>query len=1052
MKKSILIVLAMLFFNLAFAQTKVTGTVTSSDDGSTIPFASIQIKGTQTGISSDIDGNYVLEDIPADGFIIVSSIGFTTIEVPINGRKVVNVALKIDAVALDEVILVAYGTAKKGTYTGAATQVKADAIKDVPGVSFEGALNGKVSGVQITTLSGQAGSAPSIRVRGSGSMNASNEPLYVVDGVPVVSGGSGQMGDYLYTSNNVMSTINPADIEAITILKDAAASALYGSRAANGVVMIQTKRGKVGKPTISFRASVGFTPTFATNNFDVAGPEQQVEMYYENFWNAGKNSGETDEKSSAGALYQLNKRFNKHGYSFEAPDHTAKSLKINGMTDGIENREGKYFDWDDVLFRTSVYQTYDLSVGGGTDMTNYYSSLSYTKEAGRSVANDFNRITGRVNLTQKIGKFVEFTTNVNISKSKKSGFNDTRSTSDNYFMQSRNLLWPLYWPTDYKTGEDYTNRYGSYAYNQQYYQNEWENSSDVLRLSANESLSVKILPELVLKTILAYDFSNAQDHLYYSPDHYNAKADIGSVHEMSTNNSKTVSSTTLNYNKEFKGKHTFGLLAGFEVESNKTKFQRSSATNMPTSALKTVSIGGKLDASGYHWGNNMMSVLSRAEYNYANRYFVSGSYRRDGSSRLGTSSRWGNFWSVAASWKIDNEKFMQNQDVISALRLRASYGVNGTLPMGNYGWRALTTYTNKYMLEPGGGVATIADPNLSWETSYTANVAVEFGLFDQRLTGTVEYFSRDSKDLLQDVPISMVTGFSSTLKNIGEINNQGFEIDLQGDIIRNRNVTWSLGLNASFVNSKVTKLYDNKDIIWKDPTGGDGRAQFIYREGESTLALYGLEWAGVEDETGKNLWFVNDEADSKKGDFLVDGRGATYNYRDANETIIGDVHPAVYGGINTDVNWKGISLGLNFTYKIGGKSYDAVARDVNDDGYYWERTMSQETYDNRWTPENPTAKFPQRVAEDMEDVNQYSSRHMNNASYLRLKSLTLGYNLPKAMLAKAKISNVRIYFNGSNLFTVAAHKGYDPEVSEYGTRGWEMPMGKTYTFGVELSF
>ncbi|MEF9987060.1 MAG: TonB-dependent receptor [Bacteroidales bacterium] len=1048
MKKIILLVLAAFCSSFMFAQSAVTGVVTSADDGQPIPFANIQIKGTTTGEFTNDNGKYSII-VPANGFLIVSSIGFITQEVPVGGRSVINVSLKADAIALDETIVVAYGTAKKGTFTGAASVVKNDAIKDVPSVSFENALNGKVAGMQITTNSGQAGSTSSIRIRGIGSMNASNEPLYVVDGVPVVSGDASQLGDYIYTSNNVMSTLNPNDIESITVLKDAAASSLYGSRAANGVIMITTKKGKIGKPTISFKASVGVTPSWATKNFETASPEQQVEMYYEMFYNAGIYDGDTGDSASKGALKQLNKRFNKHGYKFTADDNTVNSLKILGMDDGIVNREGQYFNWDDVLFRTAVYQTYDLSVSGGTDATNYYSSISYTNDQGRSVTNGYDRISGRVNLTQKVGKYVEFTTNVNIARSEKEGFNDTRSTGSNYFMQSRNLLWPLYWPTDYKTGEPWTKRYGSYAYNPEYYNNEWENSSKMLKISASENLAIKILPELVLRSIFSYDNTQTMDHIYYSANHFDASNDNGSVTEMATNVNKIVSSTTLNYNKTFAEKHNVTALVGFEAEKNKTDFQRSSGTNLPTSSLHTVSTAGKLDAAGYNWGNSMVSILSRVEYNYDARYYVSASYRRDGSSKLGKDSRWGNFWSVAGSWKINNEKFMENVDIISNLRIRGSYGVNGTLPSSNYGWRSLTSYGNKYQTNPGGGISTIADPNLSWETSYTANVALEFGLWDQRLYGTIEYFSRNSKDLLQDVPISTVTGFWSTLKNVGEINNKGIEIELGGDIIRTKDVTWSAGITASFLKSKVTKLYGGQDIIWYDPTGGDARAKYMYREGESTLSLYGLEWAGVEESTGKNLWYLNNDS---KPDLTVNGRPATYDYTNANETILASMHPKVFGGINTDVTWKGITLGLNFIYKLGGYTYNAVDRDVNDDGYYWERIMSKDAYNNRWTPSHKDSKYPMRIAKDLEDVNQESSRHMHKADYLRLKTISLAYSLPKSFVNKVGLSNARVYFNGTNLFTWSCYNVYDPEVNEYGSRGWETPQGKTYTFGLEFTF
>lgn len=1045
MKKSILLVLVLLLGNMAMAQVKVTGTVTSSEDGSPIPYATILVKGVRgMGAATDLDGKFTIERVSPDAVLIFSYIGFITQEIPVNSRAIINVSLEPDLTRLDEVMVVAYGTSTKGTFTGAASVVNQKSIEDVPSVSFEQALTGKVAGMQITTESGQAGTTSSIRVRGIGSMNASNEPLYVIDGVPVQSGNAGQMSDYIYTTSNAMASINPSDIASITVLKDAAASALYGSRAANGVILITTKKGKQGKPTVKFKASVGITPDWAYNNWEPASTDENIEMYYEMFVNAGLYyEGRTQEVSSQRALAQLNNRFNRHGYSFTAPDHTANSLTVGG------ERAGSYYDWEDALFRTAVYQTYDLAVSGATETTNYYTSIAYTNESGRIKTNEFDRITGRVNLTQKIGKIVEFTTNINIANSNKEGFNDTRNLGGNPFLQTRNLLWGMYWPTHYDTGEPFTNRYGSYAYNPIFYDNEWDNYSKTLRLSASEAITVKILPELHLKSVLSYDNSNVRDHLYYSPTHYNGSSMNGRVVEMNTQTTKLVSSTTLNFNKTFAEKHKVGVLLGWEAEENKTDYVRAEGSDLPTTALHTVNTAGVLDANAYYWGNTMVSALSRAEYNYDDRYYVSASFRRDASSRLAPSSRQGNFWSVAGSWRIDKENFMSNVDFISSLRLRASYGVNGTLPSSNYGWRSLTTYRDKYMELPGGTIATVADENLSWETNYTSNLALEFGLMDQRITGTIEVFNRDSKDLLQSVPISRVTGFTSTLKNVGEINNKGIEIELFGDIIKNRDLTWSAGITASHISSTVTELYGGQNIIWYEPTGGDSRTRFIYKEGESTLAIYGLEWAGVERETGKNLWFLNNE---ETPDLMVDGRPATYNFNNADEKILGDVHPTLFGGINTNLEWKSLSVALSFTYKIGGYTYDAASRDNADDGYYWERTMSKEQYKHRWTPENKDARLPQRVAIDMTDVLQRSSRHMHPGDYIRLKNINIGYNIPKRLTQLVSISNARVYFAGMNLWTWAKHDTYDPEVNSYGSKGFEVPIGKTYTFGIELSF
>ncbi|WP_257668297.1 SusC/RagA family TonB-linked outer membrane protein [Parapedobacter tibetensis] len=1039
-------------------QSAVTGRVTDATDGTPLSGVTVTVKGTNTATATDGNGNYSINVPSGDAVLVFQMIGYATQEIRVGSSTVIPVQLESTKRNLDEVIVVAYGTTTKGTYTGSASVIGGEELKDASTVSFESALLGKMPGIQITNTSGQAGSAPSIRIRGIGSMNASNEPLYVIDGVPVVSGSGGQMGDYLYTSNNVLNALNPADIESVTVLKDAAASSLYGSRAANGVVLITTKKGKLGKPTINFRTSIGFTPSWATDNYEPAGVQEQVNMLYQVFHDYRTTSGMTEDQANTSALGMLNSRFNRHGYRFETNGAGLyENVQIKGMTDGLVNREGTYFDWKDLLFRTGMYQTNDLSVSGGTEDTKYYTSLSYTKDKNRVVLNEYDRIAGRVNLSQKVGKHIEFISNVSVSNNQQEGYNDTRNLGGNYYLQTRNLLWPLYWPTDYKTGEPWTARYGSYAYNADYYENEWDNQSKSLRLSVNETLNIQILPELNIKSVFSYENNEVKEHLYYSSNHYSGVTDKGSIHEISTTYKKLVSSNTANYSKQF-GLHGVNLLAGFEVEKNQTDFQRSTGTNLPSSTLPSVSTAGDLDANAYYWGYNMMSVLSRAEYNYGQKYNFSTSYRRDGSSRLAPNGRWSDFWSIGAAWTLSNEQFMDGMDYLSNLRLRASYGANGTQPTDNYGWRSLIYYEDGYMGAPGGRITALGNPELAWEANYTTNLALEFGLLNNRLYGTVEYFNRDSKRLLQDVRISMVTGFGDILKNIGEVNNRGVEIELGYDILRSGDWKWSANINGSFIRSNVTKLYANEEsttdngVIWNDPTGNDARAQFIYREGESMLSFYGFEWAGVNSENGRNVWYVNDPTDPNAGDFIYNGRGATYTYSSAYRTILGSALPKVAGGFNTDVSYKGFSLGLNFIYKIGGHLYDGAFKDVADDGYYWERIRAQYYYDNRWTDSNTGGSLPRLDGNDLTDPMQYSSRQMHDASFLRLKNINLAYAIPMQVVNKIGVTNARIYFNGTNLLTFSKYKIADPEVNHFGTRGWETPYAKIYTFGVELSF
>jgi TonB-linked SusC/RagA family outer membrane protein len=1026
----------------------VSGIVISADDGQPVVGASVMIQGTKTGTVTDVDGKFTFKNLPASAKKLhISYIGMQPVDATIKDNMKVTMSSNQ---TLDEVMVVAYGTAKKSSYAGSAALVKSGDIKDLPVVSFEDALTGKVAGVQITNATGQAGSTPSVRIRGIGSMNASNEPLYVVDGVPVNAGNSGQMGDYLYTSNNMMNSLNPEDIESISVLKDAAASSLYGSRAANGVVLITTKKGKAGKPTVELKASWAFTPSWATDNYEPASTQEQVNMLYTVLHNyAAAVQGKTDEQARDYAISKLNKKFNQHGYAFSTTG-TGEYENVTISDYNNSGRAGKYFDWDKAYFRTGVYQDYDVSVSGAGNTTNYYTSLAYTKDDGRLKMNGLERFSGRANVSTKVGHFLDLATNVSMSRTSKSGYNDSRTTSENLFMETRNLMWGLYWPTHYDTGEDWTARYGSYGRNNLYYDKQWDNKSTNTRTTASETVTLHLLKGLDLRELASYDYSDIKDHLYYSPLHFNGIATNGEINEMRTSYEKTYSSTTANYSVDF-GPHSIQAMAGFEAEKNKTDFTRATGQNLPSTAVKTVSAAGTYTAAGYSWGNSMMSWLSKLDYSYDERYYATVSFRRDGSSKLSKSERWGNFWSVAGAWRIGNEKFMKRYPFVSDLKLRASYGINGTLPTDNYGYINTMSYNATYMGEPGGLITNLANTNLTWETSYSSNIGLDFGFFHQRLRGTVEYFNRDSKNLLQDVPVSTVTGFSSVLENIGRINNHGVEVELDGDIIHNHNLTWSAGFNTTFLSSKVKELYDGEDIIWYDPTGGDSRAQFIYREGQSTLAFYGYEWAGVDPKNGKSVYYVNG-TDDKAGDFTFNGRGATYDYTKANYTIIGNGVPDVTGGFNTSVTYKGIDLGLNFIYKLGGNIYDGAYKDVADDGYYWERIRAKSYYENMWTPIHTNGTQPALQGCDQTDAMQYSSRHISSASFIRLKTLTIGYTFPRILLRHLAISSARIYCNMTNLLTFAKYKEADPEVNEYSTRGWETPVGKTFTIGINVKF
>ena len=1034
MKKILSIALTAFLCTAAMAQIRVTGTVTSSEDGTPVSFATVVVKGNNSTITStDIDGKFVLSNVPANGVLVASSIGFTTQEVSVNNRSVVNIVISPDALSLEEVMVVAYGTAsRRGGYTGSVSTVRAATINDIPQASFESALLGTVAGLQMSPSSGQVGSEVSIRIRGTGSMNASNDPLYVIDGVPVLNGAVSNLN---YSSNNIMNSINPNDIESISVLKDAAASSLYGSRAANGVVIITTKSGKQGKISLSLKANYGFTPSFAANELKVASYEDQERYYYEaNVIRA-----------------QIQPELYEGIPGIDTPEKYAVHI-WDEIVDGFTKDPRGAYDWEKAIFRTAPFQNYDISAYGGDERASYFASFGYTDEQGRVKASGLNRWNGRLNVSQRIyynptSNFfntITLTSNVSYSSTKKDGFNDTLNNGANYYQMVKNLFFPQYRPT-YPDGTPFTNRYRSYGQNVIYYDDFRESTSTINRLMINETVKIDIAPGLSFRSIFSYDESRIDDFSWRASNHYEATGTGNVTNNLYTN--RTISSSnTLNYDQTFANKHNVNVLLGYEVEKYDYIYASAVGTNLPTLTTKVVSAAGTKNAYGYSSGNRMMSVLSRVEYNYDNKYYISGSYRKDGSSKLSASSRWGDFWAAGASWRISEEEFLKGLTAISNLKVKASYGINGTLPSGNYGHIPLYAFGNNYNSNPGGVVSSVADPALRWETSYTYNIGVEVGLFNNRLNMNVEYYNRDSKDLLQSVPISRITGFSSILANIGAINNNGIEMEIGGEIIRKGDIRWYLSVNAATLNSKVKKLYEGADIIWYDPRGGDDQARFIYREGYSPKSFWGKQWAGVDPDNGDPLWYSNNDRAIKQ----VNGRNVVNHYAEADYVITGCSDPKLYGGINTSFTWKNVSIDLNFNYSIGD-AFDSFERYTNSDSYWFARPIVVKALDY-WKKPGDITQAPRLGLDEADLFNRDQDRYIYKNNYLRLKSTRISYSLPDFITKSIGLSRGRVYFSGTNLLTFASQKQFDPEVNIYGVTSWQMPLGKTYTFGIELTF
>ena len=984
----------------ASAQEKtVTGTVTDAL-GDPLIGATVLVQGTSNGVITDIDGRYSIQATP-ENTLDFSYVGMVKQAVKVGSQSVINVQMKDDSQMLAETVVIGYGSAKKRDLTGSITNIKGDEIANKPVVNPVSALQGKIAGVQVIN-SGKAGSDPEIRVRGTNSING-YKPLYVVDGL----------------FNDNINFLNPQDIESMEILKDPSSLAIFGVRGANGVIIITTKKAKEGQTRVNINGSFGFKSI--TDKIALTDAEGFKLLYNEQLRNEGNPE-----------------------YNFS--DWTGNT------------------NWQDEIFQTGFITNNNISITGASDKNSFYLGAGYAYEQGNIKHEKYSKITLNISNDYKV------TDNLKVGFQ----FNGARMLpADTKSVATALRAAPV--------AHVFNSEYGLYTSLPGFQKAQMNNPMVDVDLKANTTKAENyrgsgnvygqwdFLKHFQFKAMFSLDYASNSTRTYtpviqvYDASVEGDIATLGNgktgVSQAKETEMKVQSDYLLTYTNSW-GDHSVTATAGFTTYYNKLENLNGARTQgvglvIPDNPDKWyVSIGDAATATNgsTQWERSTVSVLARVLYNYKGKYLFNGSYRRDGSSRLSKQERWGNFWSVAGAWNIMREGFMSKYSFLSNLRIRASYGINGTLPSDNYGYMSLMSYTSKYMGNPGGTITTVTNDKLSWETSYNTNVGIDFGFFGQRLRGTVEYFNRDSKNLLQDVPISMVTGFSSTLRNVGCINNHGVEVELSGDIIDSKGWLWSAGVNATFLRSEVKELYGGADIIWYDPTSSDSRAQYVYREGQSTLAFYGYEWAGVDKTNGKNVYYVNDPKNGKAGDFEYNGRGATYDYNNANYTIIGNAVPKVYGGINTSVSYKGIALSLGFTYKIGGDLYDGAYMDVADDGYYWERIRAKSYYNNLWTPDHTNGTEPRIEGVDLDDPQQYSSRHLFNASYLRLKNLSLAYALPKAMTRKAFIENARLFFTASNLWTIAKYKEADPEVSEYGTRGWETPIGKTFVVGVELKF
>ena len=1068
-------VLAVLISSVAFAQNiTVTGSVKDSSTGEYVPFASVMVKDTMIGANTDADGLFSIT-APADGILVFSSIGYHTVTVPVDGRKTLHVTLEPDTQALEETIVVAFGTSTKEAFTGSAKVLDDETLAQSQVSNVTNALAGQVAGVQLVSTNGAPGSSSTIRVRGISSINAGNDPLIIVDGAPFD-------GD--------MNNIAPADIESMTVLKDAASNALYGARGANGVIMITTKKGKAGQANVTFDAKVGVNTNALQEYETISDPRAFYEQhfaalnnYYTSADGLGLSADEAYMKANENLFNAAAGGLGYQAYTIPAGQYAiGRNGKFNpAATEGYVM--GDYLvkadDWADEVYRKGLRQEYTLSVSGAQDKMTFYSSLSYLNNQGITDKSDHERLSARIKADYRANDWMKLGANMSYTKF---GFNSlgnngadgstaniwafTSQIAPIYPLYVRNADGSQYYDVNGIAVLDHGNgviKNGGIPGTSRPFitdanpvlANKYNtNHSEGNALSAQGYFDVDIIKGLTFTINASATLDETRSNYVYNPYYGQFRSTGGTV---SVGHSRSYAWNTqqlLNYSRKF-GQHNVGVLLGHEYYSNKGYYVGASKSQMFSQSNKELD-GAVVDgqsASSYQTMYNNEGYFARAQYDFAERYFVSGSFRRDASSRFHPDNRWGNFWSAGAAWIMSKESWY-NVSWMNEFKVKASIGSQGNDSIGSY------RYTDIFSIVPSDGkISTIfstkGNKDITWETNTNFNAGIEFAFLNSRITGGIEYFNRMTTDMLFPTPVAPSQGYTSLYKNVGDMNNYGVEGDFHFNVVNRKNVQWDIHLNASYLKNKVVSLADNvKDAVAYDAEGNkhDGftSSSFFVAEGSSMYTWYTYEYAGVDQETGKSLWWKNTVDDEGN----VTGRETTDDYSTATKYLTGKTTLApMFGGFGTSVSAFGFDFSINFTYQVGGKQWDGTYQT-----FMYSPTSSQVGFNyhkdllQSWTPEKPSTTIPRFQYADTY-ANASSTRFLTSASYLNLQNVNVGYTLPVKFTKKFRVNSLRLYVAAENLCYWSARKGFDPRQSfESSTTATRYSPMRTVSGGITVKF
>lgn len=1045
MKKTLLsLLVGLLITSTVFAQQRtVTGRVVSEEEPDGLIGVNILVKGTTIGAITDMDGNYTLLVPDGATTLVFSYIGYLKKEEAIGNRSQINVTMSPDSQNLQEVVITAYGgTIDKGNFTGSAVALKSDKISERPINNVINVIEGNAPGVITTSASGEPGSTPAVRIRGVGSVNSSSSPLYVVDGVPY---------------DGSLSNLNPADIEDMTILKDASSSALYGSRAANGVIMITTKSGQRNKPTFNLRVQQGYSSR-ALPEYDRVSADEYYPLVWESLKNSRVGAGVDPSEAAQYASSNLIKNVLKYNI-YNVPDDQVVGLDGKLNPAAVNNFQG--LNWFDELQRTGDRKEYNLTYSGGTAKTDFYTSFNYLNEKGFVIQSDIERFTGRINVNTQATDWLK--TGLNLSATMSEGNNSRSTGSSSYvnpFFFARNIgpIYPVY-AQNMQTGGFLLDENGERIFDtgnlsqlglpsrgsdasagrhavQETLLNVERFDRDVI--SARAYVEAKFLKHFTFRSNISTDMTSLLD-IGYDNQIVGDGAPAGRTNRSNARINSMTFNQLLSFSKVFDSKHFVEALVGhenYDYQVNRTYLAKQDqilAGNIEPDNFVTInSASGRVDK------DKIESYFSRLNYVYDEKYSFSASFRTDGSSRFYKDVRWGNFYSVGAAWTIDQENFF-NSNFIQLLKLRASYGeVGNNNVSGFYPWQALYDLGYNNASEPGILQASLPARDLQWESNNTFDIGVDFA-FANRFQGTLEYFNRVSDNLLFSVPLSLTTGLSSRIQNIGSMSNQGVEFSISGDIVRSGDFKWNAALNVSTFKNEFKKLPFEEQI--------NGTKK--YKVGSSIYDFWLRDWYGVDSETGEGLFVADEYSENDNSIKIVGSDTLTTNYSNARYHYAGTAIPDFFGGLNNTFSYKGLTLSVLMSFSVGGDIYDGIYGGLMDAAT--EGGALHTDILKRWQKPGDVTTVPKMDVTGATNTNVASDRWLTSASYLNLRSVNLSYKFPREFLNRIKVQNATVYVAGENLGWASARSGMYVSGTFNGTTSNTYTPARTFTVGLNLN-